>query len=212
MGAGWYRAEYERMGIAFEPAGARIARLEEAVAIIKALLAGETVTFAGAHYMVSGLSLPVRPAQRPHPPLLIGGGGPKMLALAARVADIVGILPAPIRGDDGDDPRDRAPAALEDKLGVIRAAAGSRFGELELSTFATFVITDHRRRDTEELARSRGWSSSAAGDIWEMPSVFIGSVAQIAEDLQARRARYGLSYYVTTDRAAGVLAQIIGAG
>lgn len=213
LGAGWLRGEYRQMGMAFEPAGTRITRLEEAIGIISGLLAGETVTFRGAHYVIDSLALPVAAAQRPRPPLMIGGGGPKMLALAGRHADIAGILPAPIRADeDSDDPADRGPAALGAKLAVLRDAARERFGDLELSTFATFQVTSRRRRDTEDLIRRRGWQGLGCEQVWAMPSVFIGSAGQIWQDLAERRGRYGLSYYVTSDRALDQLRQVIGHG
>jgi probable F420-dependent oxidoreductase len=211
LGAGWLRGEYRQMGMAFDPAGTRIARLEEAIGVITRLLAGETVTFRGAHYVIDSLALPVAAAQRPRPPLMIGGGGPKMLALAGRHADIAGILPAPIRADaDSDDPGDRGPAALGAKLAVLRDAAGERFGDLELSTFATFLVTSRRRRDTEDLIVRRGWQGVDCAQVWAMPSVFIGSAGQIWQDLAERRRRYGLSYYVTSDQALEQLAQVIG--
>ena len=210
LGAGWLRGEYQQMGMAFDPAGTRIARLEEAIGVITGLLAGQTVTFRGAHYAIDSLALPVAAAQRPRPPLMIGGGGPKMLALAGRHADIAGILPAPIRADeDSDDPADRTPAALEAKLAVLRDAAGQRLGQLEISTFATFRVTSQRRRDTEDLIRQRGWQGIGCEQVWAMPAVFIGSAGQIWQDLHDRRSRYGLSYYVTSDRDLGQLAQVI---
>jgi probable F420-dependent oxidoreductase len=210
LGAGWLRGEYHQMGMAFDPAGTRIARLEEAVGVITGLLAGQTVTFRGAHYAIDSVTLPVAAAQRPRPPLMIGGGGPKMLALAGRHADIAGILPAPIRGDeDSDDPADRAPAALEAKLSVLREAAGERFARLEISTFATFRVTGQRRRDTEDLIRQRGWRGIGCEQVWAMPTVFIGSAGQIWQDLHDRRGRHGLSYYVTSDRNLEQLAQVI---
>jgi probable F420-dependent oxidoreductase len=211
LGAGWLRGEYHQMGIAFDPAGTRIARLEEAVGVITGLLAGQTVTFRGTHYDIDSLTLPVAAAQRPRPPLMIGGGGPKMLALAGRHADIAGVLPAPIRGDeDSDDPADRAPAALQAKLAVLREAAGERFSRLEISTFATFRVTGQRRRDTEDLIRQRGWQGIGCEQVWAMPTVFIGSADQIWQDLHDRRRRYGVSYYVTSDRNLDQVAQVIG--
>jgi len=210
LGAGWLRGEYEQMGLSFDAARTRIARLDEAASIITALLSGQTVTFRGAHYSIGSLSLPVTPVQRPRPPLLIGGGGPRMLALAARHADIVGILPAPIRGgQDTDDPADRTPAALDAKLGVLEAAAGERFRALELSTFASFLVTNQRRRDTEMLIQQRRWSGITCEDVWTMPSMFVGSAGQIHQDLLARQSRFGLSYFVTTDRDLGHLAPVI---
>jgi probable F420-dependent oxidoreductase len=163
LGAGWLRADYAGTGIRFDAARTRIGRLDEAAQVIAALLSGETVTLRGAHYTIDSLNLPVAPIQRPRPPLLIGGGGPRMLALAARRADIVGILPAPIRGDeDADDSADRGPDALAAKIDILKAAAGERLPRLELSTFATFRVTNHRHRDTEALIRERGWSGPPA--------------------------------------------------
>jgi probable F420-dependent oxidoreductase len=210
IGAGWYQPEYRAAGIAFDSAGRRIDRLEESLAIITGLLAGGPVHHRGTRYQIDGLDLDVLPGRRGGPRLLIGAGGPRMLRVAARHADIVGLLPAPIRGaDEGDDPLDRMPAALEGKLAVLRSAAGDRFGRLELSAFGTFSITDRRRASTEELIARRGWGGIAAGDVWQMPTIFIGSVAQIREDLQARRERFGLSYLITPDRELPTLAAII---
>jgi probable F420-dependent oxidoreductase len=210
IGAGWYQPEYRAAGIAFDGAGRRIDRLEESLAIIGGLLAGAPVHHRGTWYQIDGLELDVLPGRRGGPRLLIGAGGPRMLGVAARHADIVGLLPAPIRGaDEGDDPLDRMPAALESKLAVLRSAAGDRFGRLELSAFGTFSITDRRRSVTEELIARRGWGGIDAGDVWQMPTIFIGSTAQIREDLQARRERFGLSYLITPDRELPTLAAII---
>jgi alkanesulfonate monooxygenase SsuD/methylene tetrahydromethanopterin reductase-like flavin-dependent oxidoreductase (luciferase family) len=150
------------------------------------------------------------PERQGRPRLLIGAGGPRMLRLAAQHADIVGILPAPISdAEDRDDPADRLPPALDQKLTVLRSAAGDRFGQLELSALAIFSITTRRRASTEDLIAQRGWSGIEAETLWEMPTIYIGSVTQIREDLHARRDRFGLSYLVTPDRDLPVLAQII---
>jgi hypothetical protein len=93
---------------------------------------------------------------------------------------------------------------------VLRSAAGVRFGELELSALATFVITARRRSDTEDLIVKRGWSGLDAETVWDMPTIYIGSAAQIRDDLQARRERFGLSYLITPDRDLPTLASIIG--
>jgi alkanesulfonate monooxygenase SsuD/methylene tetrahydromethanopterin reductase-like flavin-dependent oxidoreductase (luciferase family) len=171
------------------------------------------VHHSGTWYQIDGLDLDVMPRGPGRPRLLIGAGGPRMLRLAARHADIVGILPAPIRSsDDSDDPADRLPPALEAKLDVLRSAAGDRFGQLELSAFATFRITGQRRASTEELIAQRGWSGIDAEAVWQMPTIFVGSVAQIRADLAARRARFGLSYLIAPDRDLPVLAEIAASG
>ncbi len=89
IGAGWYIDEYERAGLPFDRAPVRMARLEEAITILRGLFGDEPVTFAGDHYDVRGLDGFPKPVQRPSIPIVVGGSGPRMLALAARTADIV---------------------------------------------------------------------------------------------------------------------------
>jgi probable F420-dependent oxidoreductase len=216
LGAGWYQPEYDAAGIGFDPAGQRISRLEESLGIIRALLDGTPVHHHGTWYQVDGLDLdvlparPTSPARRTSPPLLVGAGGPRMLRLAARHADIIGLLPAPIRNSaDGDDPADRLPAAFDAKIAVLRAAAGDRFGQLELNALGTFVLTNRRHAATDDLIRQRGWPGLDAETVWQMPTVFIGSAAQIRDDLRARRERFGLSYLVAAESARATLTEII---
>jgi alkanesulfonate monooxygenase SsuD/methylene tetrahydromethanopterin reductase-like flavin-dependent oxidoreductase (luciferase family) len=158
------------------------------------------------------LDLDVLPMPRSGVPrLLVGAGGPRMLRLAARHADIAGVLPAPIRDSaDGDDPRDRLPAAFDAKVGVLREAAGDRFGNLEISAFGTFIVTGRRRAATEDLIARRGWTGIDAETVWPMPTIFIGSAEQIRSDLLERRDRCGLSYLVADDSALPALAEIAG--
>jgi probable F420-dependent oxidoreductase len=210
IGAGWYRPEYDAAGISFDPPGQRIGRLEESLAIITGLLEGRPVHHGGSAYRIDGLDLDVLPARRGRPRLLIGGGGPRMLRIAARHADTVGLLPAPIKGpEDRDDPADRFPAAFDAKIATLRAAAGDRFGELELSALATFTITSRRRAGTEEIIARRGWGGLDVEAVWQMPTVFVGSVAQIRDDLRARRDRFGLSYLIAAEDQLPALAQIL---
>ena len=212
VGAGWYQPEYAAAGIAFDAPGQRIARLEESLTIIKGLLAGRPVRHASGFYRIDGLDLDVLPAPRPSSPrLLVGAGGPRMLRLAARHADIVGVLPAPIQDPAGsDDPRDLLPAAFDAKVGVVREAAGDRFGNLEINAFGTFIITGKRRAETADLIARRGWTGIDVEAVWQMPTIFIGSPDQIRADLHARRERFGLSYLVAGEDNLPALAEIIG--
>jgi hypothetical protein len=119
-------------------------------------------------------------------------------------------LPAPIRDSaDSDDPRDRLPAAFDGKIGVVRDAAGDRFGNLEINAFGTFIITGRRRADTEDLMIRRGWTGIGVEAVWQMPTIFIGSSDQIRSDLQGRRERFGLSYLVADEDRLPALAEII---
>lgn len=210
LGAGWYRPEYEAAGLAFQPARQRIDRLEDALGIISGLLAGARVDHAGTSYQVTGLGLDVLPPLSGRPRLLVGAGGPRMLGVAGRYADTVGLLPAPIKSaGDRDDPLDLLPAAFDQKIAALRAGAGDRFPALELSAFVTIRVTSRRRQETEALIARRGWDGIDVSAVWEMPTIFIGSVDQIRADLQARRERFGLSYLVTPDRDRPALSKII---
>ena len=133
-----------------------------------------------------------------------------MLRLAARHADIVGVLPSPIRNSaDTDNPIDRLPAAFEAKLDVIRETAGDRFENIEINAFGTFIITDARRAETEALIARRGWTGIDVDAVWQMPTIFIGSLNQIRADLHARQQRFGLSYLVVGEDSLPALAKII---
>jgi probable F420-dependent oxidoreductase len=210
IGAGWYRPEYAAAGMAFDPAGERIARLQQSLSIIMGLLAGKPVHHTSDFYRIDGLDLDVLPTPRSRPRLLVGAGGPRMLRLAARHADIVGVLPAPIRDStDSDDPRDRSPQAFAAKVQLVREAAGERFRDVEINAMATFVITDRRRSETQEMITRRGWSGIEVDAVWQMPTMFIGSPDQIRSDLRERLERFGLSYLVVGEDALPALAEII---
>jgi probable F420-dependent oxidoreductase len=210
LGAGWYQPEYAAAGIAFEPAPRRIDRLAETLDIVTRLFRGEVVVHPGPTYQIDGLDLTVIPNLSGRPPIAVGAGGSRMLRLAARYADIVGVLPAPIRGsDDSDDPSDRLPAAFAAKRDIVESAAGDRFADLELSAFATFVLTNTRRSSTDDLIAARGWSGVDPETVWQMPTIFIGDAQQIRDDLAERRERFGLSYVIGSDADLATLGAII---
>jgi probable F420-dependent oxidoreductase len=202
LGAGFSRGEYEQAGIAFDSAGVRAERLEEALQILRGLFTGESFTFAGKHYAVSGLQSFPTPLQRPHPPLLVGGTGSRLLSIAARRANIIGIQTvSTAMGTVSQDPRLRMADTVRDKIDLVRQVAGERFGEIELSTVVSIVVTDNRRSAADRFARDRGWSGISAEQVLDMPSVFIGSVDTIVQEMQARREQYGFSYFIAFDHA-----------
>jgi len=94
---------------------------------------------------------------------------------------------------------------------VLRSAAGDRFSQLELSAFATFTLTRRRRASTQDLIAQRGWDGIDVEAVWRMPTIYIGSPAQVRDDLQARRDRFGLSYLITSDRDLTTLNAVIAA-
>lgn len=208
IGAGWLRSEYEALGLTLDPAGVRIARLEEALRVLTGLWRGDEVDLVGRHYRLAGLRLAPVPERRPR--LFLGGGHERMLTLAGQHGDSVGLLSSSVAsGRLVSDPAECTPAAVERKLGWVRAGAGSRYEQLELSLIPTVVIADDRRAATERLLAERGWQGVAPEQLWAMPAFLVGDLGQIARDMAERRARYGFSYYVFSDHQAAELAPLI---
>src|SRR5262245_24622416 len=133
LGAGWLRQEYQDAGMRFDSAPVRIARLEETAMILKGLFSEGQFSFEGEHYRVTKLEGLPRPVQQPRPPIMIGGGGKKLLSVAGRQADIVQLMPSNPGGKSLLDATQFSAAAIEEKIGWIRDAAGSRFDEIEMS-------------------------------------------------------------------------------
>jgi alkanesulfonate monooxygenase SsuD/methylene tetrahydromethanopterin reductase-like flavin-dependent oxidoreductase (luciferase family) len=184
--------------------------LEEAIRILKGLFAETPLTFSGNHYTITDLNGFPKPAQRPHPPILIGGGQKRMLMLAGREADIVGILTTSVAsGTLSDDPGERLAPAVAQKVEWVRQGAGDRFGEVELSLIPSVTFTDRPRQRAEQLIQERGWSGISVEQVLEMPSIFIGSVDQIVEDMQLRREQYGFSYYIVSDKDMDAFAPVV---
>lgn len=210
LGAGWRREEYQTAGMAFDPGAIRLARLEESVAVLKGLWTGQPFVFTGNHYRVGELAGRPLPAQAGGPPLFVGGGGPRLLALAGRVADIVGFAPRS-RPDGTLDPADVTSEATDTKLGVIREAAGGRFTSLELNALilaARLGPNVSRRRQADELAARWGVSPDS---VLASPHAVLGSAEQVVDDLLARRERFGISYITVPEPAMDAFAAVVGA-
>jgi probable F420-dependent oxidoreductase len=207
LGSGWLREEYDQAGIAFDAPGRRIERLAEAVAIVKGLLAGERVTFSGRHYTIAGLEGRPHPVQRPHPPILIGGGGQRTLSLAAREASIVGLVPRARRDGGGLDRADFGEAALRQKIEWVRAAAGERFDALEVhALIQAVVVSDQRVAAADQLATRFGVAREL---VLESPYVLVGTVDEICASLRERRELYGISYLTVFDRDLEAFAPVV---
>jgi probable F420-dependent oxidoreductase len=216
LGAGSIKSEYDEAGLPFASGCVRVERLAEAVTVIKRLLNGEAVTFAGQHYQIAGHTIAPLPIQKPHPPILIGGNGRRLLTLAAREADIVGFSGLTFR-DGGASPPDLSAwriRGVDERVRWLREGAGEQhFARLEIGALIQRVlVTDKPRATAEEL--SRRWPQLNADDILQTPYLLIGSAQQMAENLVARRDRWGISYYVLRetclDDFAPVVAQLAG--
>lgn len=206
IGAGWLKDEYDQSGIPFDAPSVRIARLQEAVTLLKLLFRGEPTTFHGEFYTVTGLTLPPVPVQQPHPPIIIGGGSRKILSLAGREADIVGITNRALP-DGSKDMEDVTAAATARKLAWVKEAAGDRFPELELNIICSTVeITDDRQAAAERIAAN--WPITPE-EVLAAPGMLIGTVDEIVETLQERRERYGFSYFVILEPIMEAFAPVV---
>jgi probable F420-dependent oxidoreductase len=210
LGAGHMQSEYEQVGLAFDPGATRVERLGEAVVIVKRLLEGESVTFAGRHYRVTGHTIHPRPVQRPRPPVFIGGNAPRLLRVAAREADIVGLTGIAFRqgGREPDVSGFRA-ASVDERVRLVRETAADRFDRLELNALVQrVVVTDDRRKAAEELATGR-WARLTPDEILASPYALVGTVDQMVDDLRARRERWGISYVMTHEPFMDALAPVV---
>jgi probable F420-dependent oxidoreductase len=193
LGAGWMTSDYAQTGIAFDPPGTRIERMGEALTVIDQLWSDAPCTFTGRHFTINQLDGQPKPAQRPRPPVLVGGGGKRVLSLAAQRADIVGINVDLRHGviDDRAGPSATDEATAQ-KLAWIRDAAGDRFDQLELHVRVHLVVvSDNRRGMASALAPAFGVSLEQA---LRSPHALAGTVDQIVDDLIERRELWGISY------------------
>jgi probable F420-dependent oxidoreductase len=202
IGAGHAEPEYSALGLVFDRAAARVSRLEEAVRLLRRLFAGETVTYEGSYYTVSdqGLSPPRRPSQ------LVGGNGDRVLTLAARYAEIVGLTGLGRTQSDGQQhDTEWSRAQIDRKVGIVRRAAGERYDDLELNVLVQHIeITPDRRSVIEAIAARVG------GDVGQMmtaPYLLVGTIEQIVEQLTQARNRWDFTYFVarSIDHTAPIL-------
>lgn len=215
LGAGWMISDYEEAGMRYDSAGVRIDRFVEGVQVIKGLMRPEPLSFDGEHYTIRNLNGYPKPVQPPHPPVIIGGGGPRMLGIAARQADIVGVNPTLHAGviDDRAVATMTAEATAE-KVQIVAAAAAAagRLDTIEMNVRTFFVsVTDDRDAQIAGMAAMIG----APPEVVESsPFALIGSPPQIVETLLERREQYGFSYVVVggaeLDDFAPVVAELAG--
>ncbi len=199
IGAGWDRAEYEAAGIDWHTAGVRVDRLTEAVAVLKGLWGPAPLTFRGHHYSTTGLNGLPKPLRPLGIPLFIGGGGRRILTLAAREADIVGVNMNLAGGDLAAAGPTGLASAFDERVGWVRDAAGpDRLSRLELAirVHMAAVLSDGASAGDRRAAAERvGGPLGLTGEqLLESPSALVGTVDEICADLLARRDRWGFSY------------------
>jgi probable F420-dependent oxidoreductase len=196
IGAGWNRPEYDQVGVPFERAGLRIERLEEAVQILKQSFSDEPVDFTGKHYSVTNLNVTPKPIQRPHPPIVMGGGGKKLLSLAAREADGIG-LHVKVNDNGTVDATENIEDTLAEKVRWIREAAGERFSSIELNILISgFALAQNQQEAAKQYIRERKLTDATVEQVLANPYVMLGTIEQMIERIQLWRERLGVSYLV----------------
>jgi probable F420-dependent oxidoreductase len=198
LGAGWMQTDYDALGLPYDAAGVRVDRLEEALAVVKGAWSGQPFDFDGRFYEISAYTGLPEPVQQPRPPIVIGGGAPRVLRLAGREADIIGINPNLRRGAITEDAVHSASAQLtRQKVEWIKEGAADRYADLELQIRYFFAaITDDALGLAESIAPSFGLTAEEALD---SGNTLVGTVDDVCETLRRRREEWDVSYVVLGD-------------
>jgi probable F420-dependent oxidoreductase len=198
IGAGWREPEYQAIGLPFDRPGVRIERMAEAITVLRGLFGDRPFTFHGHHYTITELEGQPKPVQRPHPPFIVGGTKERVLRLAAREGDIVGL---DLRQDRASLP-DAFPDRMDTRVGWVRDEAGPRFERLDLSVLrlaGPIAITADAlgaaRRVADAYRASTGLEIPPE-DILESPYSLIGTIPSLADKLRRARDRWGINSYL----------------
>lgn len=208
MGAGWMKSDYDELGMAYDPPATRVDRLEEGVQVVKTLWAEGKADYEGTHYQLRQANSRPRPVQWPRPPIMIAGGGKRVLGLAAREADIVGFNMNLASGWVGPEAARSAVAErFAERVAWVREAAGDRFDQLELHCNTAFCMVGADRRATAEaIAPGFGITPEEA---LEVPVALVGSVDEICASLERRREQFGFSYWAVPGDACKAFAPVV---
>ena len=192
IGAGWFDRDYQGTGIAFDRGRVRVARLAEAVRLMKRLFSDEQVDFEGTYFKVTKGECRPKTVQKPWPPLLIAGGGPEILTLMGQEADIVAIVPAGITGSGKLANESVTLGTLKKQAAAVRAAAGPRADKIEFSMFLDCVLTDDRERKIAEMAEQ---AKTDPALIRASAYRGIGTLEEIATHVRRLRDEVGMTYF-----------------
>ena len=202
------RSDYDQLGIEMDEPGPRVSRFAESLRLIKQFFhSDEQFDFEGKFYNAKNVNPSPNPAQKPHPPIMVAGAGPRMLRLAAREGDIINIAPRP--PILGTTPRGRVGFGLnmEAEIEILKEGAGSRYDDLELCVFAdSAVITDDAGPAVDQLAADFGIT---ADEINEMPHTLIGNMDQMAEKVLLDKERYGVTYRIVQGAQMEAMAPLV---
>ena len=212
LGAGWMISDYEEAGMPYDSPKVRIDRFIEGIAVIRGAMADGACSYSGDHYTITNYNGQPKPVQA-RPPLLIGGGGKRVLTYAAREADIIGINGTLTAGVVGPEALSTMTAeSVDEKVAIVAAAGAHRLNDIEMNIRTFFVkVTNDRAATIEGISSMFGVSAEM---IDASPFALIGSVEQCIEQLLERRERWGFSYTIVggenVDECAPIVAALRG--
>jgi probable F420-dependent oxidoreductase len=197
IGAGWDQRDYNMTGIPLDPASMRVERLEEALKIITGMWTQERTSFSGKHYKVTEIQQAGELPEGEHPKIMIGGGGRKILRLAAQYADIVGII-ARWRGSWSNYlAHETTSEGIKSKIIRVKNAAkdfGRDPDDIEFQmTWLWTEITENPEPMIENLAKNLGVPTE---DILANEYVAFGSSSDLRDKIQRLREETGMNYFV----------------
>jgi probable F420-dependent oxidoreductase len=208
IGTGYWYQDYAHLGIPLDPPGKRIDRLEEALKIVKSFFAGKPFSFDGNHYAVHVDNTSPVPVQSPHPPIIMGGGGRRMISLAAREADQVSFNPRTTLDGMLDYPTVTAHATVQ-KLEWFCQAAGERIHQIELSA----LVIIHESVEQFYAYWGTNENQLSAEEVMNSPHTLIGSEDAMVEKLLSNRERFGISHFIffePIEASAGIVKRLSG--
>ena len=210
IGAGWMISDYEQMGSPYDSAKVRIDRFVEGLKVIKGAMAEGPFSFSGDHYTITNYNGTPKPIQAPCPPILIGGGGKRVLSIAAREADIVGINATMSEGVVGLHTFSTMTAeSVDEKVAIVREAAGARFNDIEMNIRAFLVsITDDAKQAASGIATMLGVEQQM---VEQSPFALVGPTSKLIEDLLERRERWGFTYIIVGAEDVDAFAPVVAA-
>jgi probable F420-dependent oxidoreductase len=209
LGAGYNPLDYSRSGIVYEPPGVRVDRLIEHTLVLRALFGDGPVDFEGKHYRIGGLDGTPKPFRPGGPPILLAGGGRRLLTFAAQHADIIGVNPSLPSKPDADTARDALPNRIDAKFELIREVAGARFNSIELSAWISVAMVGVAGVVAGVRDAVAARFGVPADEAVRSPVVLIGDPGGVVEELQRRRERWGYSYTVLQFEQADAFAPVV---
>lgn len=206
IGAGWSMPDYRQLGIAYDAPSVRVTRFEEATHLLDRLLRGEVVDHDGPHYKVRGARVLPVPVQRPRPPFMIGGGGPRVLRFAARHAEIVSFIPSfNTRGRPKlGTLRERS---FAERIAEVRRVAGPRAVEIDMNVWLLDAGVSDTTRGVRRVALTL--AKRGANAVAGFPFLLYGSRSSLRDLIRERRERLGINYLSVPGQAMDEFAPIV---